>query len=201
MRSADPFTKLVSATLLALLLASLPTSTVHAQKRPPSRQLTVAVADRTDAGEFAGTWFFQTRSTKWAVWLRVEDGVPQMMLQYLNRDRGEGFKTDWQSVATYVFNQKVGEFRLEFTHRDENVMEGEWYWRLGTEGVSSTVRTETAKVRFYRAGMGRQLVLRFEDYRREYVSIEGEETVLEAIQAWTFHQSSRRLVEWEELPF
>jgi hypothetical protein len=182
-----------------LLTGLLVPSLVLSQKRPPSQQITVRSPERTDAGDWSGTWFYQTRGEKWALWLRETDGLPEMRLQFQSQERGENFKTDWQSVAHYAKDGKTGEFRLSFDRRDANIMSGDWLWRFGTDGVDPLVREETASFRFYRAGLGRQLVLRFGDFKREY---RGEETLTLTSQvAWTFHKSSRRLVRWQELPF
>ena len=200
MQRADRTTRLLAAMLCVVLAGLLLPSIVQAQKRPPSRQLAVASPDRTDAGEWSGTWFYHTRSEKWALWMRETDGVPEMKLQYLNKDRAENFKTDWHTIARYSHRESKGLCQLTFNRRDENVIQGDWYWEVGTEDDDSTARIETATFRIYRAGLGRQLVLRFEDFERRYIS--GDEDLrIAAMQAWTFHKASRRLVLWNELPF
>jgi len=192
-------TRLLSGVLACVLGGLLLPSTAHSQKRPPSRQVTVRSPERTDGGEWSGTWFYHTRGEKWAIWLRESDGVPELMMQFQSQDRGENFKTDWLSVAHYARRGKKGEFRLEIDRRDTNIIAGDWIWTYGTDGEDAVVRAETASFRIYRAGRGRQLVLRFKDFKREY---RGEQELTISSQlAWTFHKASRRQVRWLELPF
>jgi hypothetical protein len=63
---------------------------------------TVTAPDRTDAGEWDGTWFYVTRARKMALWIRTEDGQPRMKLRLLGQSGGlESFTTDWDSQAEY----------------------------------------------------------------------------------------------------
>lgn len=186
--------------LLCVLAALASPSLLPAQENPPPlKASTVSSPGRTDAGEWSGTWYYKSRTEKWALWMREHDGVPELKFQYLDYDQGENFITDWTAVSRYAAREMKGLFEPRFRTRDSDVIEGDWFWQLGTPGVDGSVRTETATFDMYRSARGRQLVLRFHDFERVY---EGRRVYrLAAEQAWTFHKASRRLVRWQELPF
>jgi len=192
--------RLILAALFLSIFVPLVLPPVHSQQpRVPREKRSYSAPARTDAGEWGGTWFYQTHKEKWALWLRVEDGVPEVKFQFQNYDQGENFITDWQTVSHYASKEKKGLFKPIFDQRDIDLITGEWFWQLGTAEVDRAVRTETASFEMYRSGRGRQLVLALAGFERVY---EGSRTYrLAAEQAWTFHKASRRLVDWNELPF
>ena len=59
-----------------VLLCALP---VVGQVTNPGRQGTM-IPERTDAGEWYGTWYYVQRDFKMAMWIRMEDGSPQVMV-------------------------------------------------------------------------------------------------------------------------
>jgi hypothetical protein len=191
--------KRFSFTLILFILAALAMPSDSLAQDPNSMKTTVLSPDRSDTGEWTGTWYYKTRTDKWALWIRETDGVPELKFQYQDYDQGENFISDWTALSRYAAKGKSGYFKIDFKRRDANVIEGDWFWQLGVPEVDSSVRTETATIEMYRALRGRQLVLRFHDFERIY---EGRKVYrLAAEQAWTFHKASRRLARWQELPF
>ena len=178
----------------ALLIAALFAVVTHAQ-RFPSRQ-GIDIPDRTDAGDFYGTWYFVMRDAKVAIWIQEKKGQPKVKLQYLNTGTAESFATDWSGHADYIFGNKTGEFDFEILESDENTIRVHWVWHLG---IGMVRRTETAWIRVFRAGDGRALVLDFEDLERVDAGVSG--SYLAYPQIWVFRKASKNQRRWEELPF
>jgi hypothetical protein len=158
----------------------------------------VTAPDRTDAGEWDGTWFYVTRARKMALWIRTEDGKPRMKLRLLGQSGGlESFTTDWDSQAEYQAADRRGAFTLKFDQRDENTITGSWTWNVQTKDAA---RDETADFTIYRAGWGRQLIWKIENLRQEF---SGNATARGDAQhvVWLFRKASRREALWSELPF
>ena len=151
---------------------------------------------RTDAGNWAGTWYYVNRDSKVVIWIREADGGPQVKLRYLNSGRGEGFETDWLGKSDYSFRGRPGTFELDLTERGETTIRGKWNWELGK---GDEVRVETARITMFRSGNGRSLVLNFEDLHRYLTS--NPAASIKAPQVWTFRKASNNERLWEELPF
>jgi len=158
----------------------------------------VSAPERTDAGEWTGTWYYASRIRKMALWIREERGEVQIRLRLLGQAGSrESFVTDWNGRSEYVYAAKPASFALEIDESDENTVTGRWVWDLGTEELG---RSETANVTIYRAGHGRQMVWAFKNFRHDYRGSDAQATELENV-IWTFHKASRHQALWEELPF
>jgi hypothetical protein len=189
---------ILAVTVLALCAATL-APTALAQYR--AKNFGLRFPGRTDAGRWEGTWYYLNRSEKWGLWIREQEGVPELKLRHLNVDKAESFTTDWTTTMDYVHEGRIGEFRISFTERDENIIVGDWHWKLGKEGVDDLVRIETARITMYRTGDGRQIVLKFDDFERVYKKGDDNALRFDPPVAWTFHKASRREARWAELPF
>jgi len=132
-----------------------------------------------------------------AMWIKTEDGVPQLKFQFLSTSSSEGFVTDWTTVAKYEMPSSKGEFSMNVKNRDADLIEGRWDWRLVAEKSS---RAEEGDYRMYRTGDGRFFVMDFDDYRKTLIGKRGER-VFTTHPSWTFQKVSKRLVLWDELPF
>lgn len=152
---------------------------------------------RNDQGIWDGTWVYLNRDVNVALWIRTENGLPQVKLRSLNRLTGEGFETDWEGQSSYIHDGWPGIFSLTLDERDANTMNGTWLWEI-TMGNSS--RIETANVSFYRALDGRHLVLTFDDFKRTR-RIDDKVMVIPVNHFWSFRKVSARLAVWDELPF
>jgi hypothetical protein len=181
---------LAAAAVLAVALAGA--ATVFAQVSREGAEL----PDRTNAGDWVGTWYFVTRDTHMALWIREDGKKPELRIQYMNTSRAESFITDWNCKASYRFRNKPGLFSFEITERDENTMRGKWRWDLGQGELR---RSETAWVNLYRAGDGRTLVMNFEDLERFHGGMIGSYMAYQ--QVWAFRKASNHQRRWEELPF
>lgn len=157
----------------------------------------VRIPDPTEAGVWDGTWWYLSRDAEIAIWLRTENGKPELKLRYASRFAPEDFTTDWNGSAEYETKDGQGVFALHLDERDENSLKGTWDWKLD---LPNSGRIETAKVELYRSGTGRQLVIRFDEMK--LVLIRGDrESTIPIKQALTFRKASKRLLRWEELPF
>ena len=197
-------TRTIRATILTTLLsvaasgvlATQPDDAVEGPFTDWGRTAT-KLPESTTAGTWDGTWYHVSRDFRVALWFRTVEGAPQLKLQYMSLAIPEGFLTDWETDAEYVVRENPGKFDLDLERRDAGELAGSWHWVLtAPEGT----RTETAKIRFYRAGDGRYLVLQFEDFERK-VDRDGKVTRLAVKPVWTFEKASNRLALWDELPF
>lgn len=151
----------------------------------------------SNAGTWDGTWMYVNRDARMVMWIKSEDGAPQVKFQYLSTSSSEGFATDWTAEAEYTMPLAQGRFSMNVKKRDANVIEGHWDWHLDAEKSS---RTEEGDYRMYRTGDGRFFVMDFTDYHKTLVGTRGER-VFTTHPSWTFQKVSKRLVLWDELPF
>lgn len=187
---------IVPAALAALLL--LPLSSAQEGAVEQFRRSAVNTPEPTDAGSWDGTWYYISRDQKMALWIRTTDGKPELQLQYFGFAMAENFVTDWNCHAEYeVKNLYPGRFDMHITERDENSIKGSLDWVLT---IGDTTRSEKGDFIMYRAGVGRSIVIKFDNYARTE-SMGTERKSWRPQQAWTFRKASKRLVLWEELPF
>lgn len=157
----------------------------------------VRVPERTDAGNWDGTYWYVSRDLHVAMWIRTTDGLPEIRLQMLHLVGPEEFLTDWKGEATYEARNGEGDFAMLLGERDANTIKGSWSWNLR---VGDSVRRQLGEVTLFRSGVGREVVVLFDPYK-VYLGKIGEENWREVDQVWTFRKASTRLVRWEELPF
>ena len=155
------------------------------------------VIEASNEGVWDGTWYYVNRDSRMVMWIKTEDGVPQIKFQYTSTASSEGFVTDWNGNAKYTLPSADGSFSLNIEKRDADVVEGRWDWRL--EGENSS-RVEQGDYRMYRTGDGRFFVIDFSDFSKTMTGRKGKR-VFETHPAWTFKKASKRLVLADELPF
>ena len=155
---------------------------------------TVAVA--SSQGNWDGTWFYVSRDRRMALWIKTENGVPQVKLRYQSLASTEGFETDWDGNATYEVQEAQGKFSLGLKKRDADAIEGHWDWQLAK---GKGTRVEIGDFRMVRTGDGRYLAMSFDDLRR-HVRGSLEKEYGSAVSL-TFIKVSKRLALWDELPF
>jgi hypothetical protein len=187
---------LAFAIVLAALAIAVP---VSAQiESPRFGRLGLSAPERTDAGDWYGTWFYVSRTRKMAMWIREEDGEPRLKLRLEERyDPKLSFTTEWNSKVAYTRAGLLANFELEIEQADENTIAGRWVWKTRTDGAG---RTELADFTIYRTGWGRQFVWKFENARQENV-VGGAGAPVPEEYLWTFRKASRRQALWAELPF
>jgi hypothetical protein len=182
----------VLVTAALILAAALP---VASQGFPGST--TLVYPERTDAGEWFGTWYYISRDAKIAIWIRTTDGLPEVKMQYFAFGTAEQFETDWQGHAEYEFKRRYpGVFDMKIEERDADTIKGRWEWTLEMENT----RIERGDFTMYRAGHGRSFVMKFDNYER-IVIVDGHESVWRTDQVLSFRKISKRLARWVELPF
>lgn len=185
-----------AAIAVAALLVVLAATVLPALAQGISGRPGFDLPGRTDAGEWAGTWYYVNRDSQIALWLRDTKKGPELRIRYMNTGRAEGFQTDWNGQAEYHHHGKIGNFHLDITQRDAKTIKGKWTWTLG---LNDKARSETARVTMYRAGDGRALVMNFDDLER---FLSGNAAAhMTYSQVWTFRKVSRNERRWEELPF
>ena len=150
---------------------------------------------RTDAGEWAGTWFYVSRIEKMVLWIRTENGRPEARIRYQSKVSPEYFETDWSGEVDYHVAGRPSAFAFTLTEWDENTLRGTWDWAAPVPQMS---RTETGRFIMYRGGNGRDLVIAFEEYLRVN-NRGGRETRYDKPTSWSFRKVSKRLALWEEV--
>ena len=182
----------------ALVLAAVATpGLLPAQTESPFYGRTqLTRPERTDAGDWYGTWYYISRSRKMALWIRTKDGQPEVKLRLQERASSRlSFTTDWDTRADYNHSGVQGQFSLDIENRDENTITGKWIWDSRTSAGGSG---EAAEFTIYRSGYGRQLVMHLQNVEHKQVS----RTVQRLPElVWTFKKASRRTALWGELPF
>ena len=181
----------------ALLATALPSSPSRAQS-PLIGKHTVESPDRTDAGDWEGTWYYVSRIRKMALWIRENDGEIKIKVRIEGAaGKSESVTTDWDSKGEFVQTGKPGSFRLEFDHTDADTISGRWIWDYGSPELG---KSERAEFTMFRAGYGRQLVWQFKDFEHKNW---GGERVSQRVDdvVWTLQKVSRREALWGELPF
>jgi hypothetical protein len=185
---------LVVASLVAAGLVAFP---VLGQKKDIWGIHGLRVPEPTNDGVWDGTWWYVNRDSKVAMWIRTVDGTPEVKFQYANRMASEMFTTDWNAQADYSTYNGTGSFAMTFTERTADSIKAGWDWVLV---VGKTNRKQRGKIRVFRTGTGRQMVMHFTEFEFAIGPIDTAPWQA-AEQAWTFRKASKRLVRWEELPF
>jgi hypothetical protein len=183
--------------LAVLLAAPLFWSPCQAQSHLLDRH-TVQAPERTDAGDWVGTWYYVSRIRKMVLWVRENNGEIKIKVRIAgSAGKSESVTTDWDSQGEYVQSGKPGSFRLEFDQRDADTITGRWIWDYGSPEVG---KSERAEFTMYRGGHGRQLVWKFKDFEHKNWGGERNSQRLDDV-VWTLQKVSRREALWGEMPF
>jgi hypothetical protein len=180
------------------LVAAFLCPAVLAQKVPSyTGQVGVYVPERTEAGSWDGTWYYQSALVKMVLWMRTRRGKVEAKLRYEGVRGPLTFETDWTGASSYYTDASPSSFAMKFGKTAPADIEGSWDW---TTRYRSTSRSETGKFDLYRARDGRTLVVKFGEY--ELVTIrEGKTARVTTPPVWTFLKASKREVLWDEIPF
>ena len=178
--------------VVVLLVLSVPSGAQDPEHMTTYGRSKVRAPERTDAGDWAGTWFYINKRRKMALWMRVEEGTPKLKLRV--QERGKNMSTDWDGQSSYDVGSEPGEYSMTIDQRDDKTISGNWVWSVGNPGEGWK---ETADFSIYRTGRGRQMVMRIENWERD---VAGNLRSLK-LQIWTFQKASRREALWGELPF
>lgn len=195
MRRIDPRCFAVLAAFLATaLFACIPIA--EAQDRDFGRT-THNIGERTTAGNWDGTWIYRNRDQKIAIWIRTVDGLPQAKLRMIMNSTAETFETGWDGMVSYIFKKANSSFAMPLEPSDENQIRGSWNWMVD-KGSSS--REEVGTFELYRVDAGRNLVMEFDSFEKIYRRGD-EERSRPSLRILTFDKVSRRMAQWDELPF
>lgn len=154
--------------------------------------------EMTTEGTFAGTWVYVSRERRIAMWIRLDDaGRPEARFQVFGVGIGESFRTDWTGRAEYVLAGAPAKFEAVARERDPDRVLGTWNWSVQGENAG---RLERGSFEMYRTEDGRKIALVFPDFERS-VRDGDREKMWSQPHTIAFIKVSKRLVQWEELPF
>ena len=162
----------------------------------PERQM-IQKDDPTSAGSFDGTWLYVNRDSRFALWVRTKNGVPQVKLQFQSLASPEAFESDWDGKAIYYMAGNPVTFELKLGESNVDRIVGKWSWVLT---VGNSLRRETADIVIYRTVYGRTLLMDFENYEKTITS-GGKNKIMKAPVIWNWVKISNRDILWDELPF
>jgi hypothetical protein len=191
-RRASTLCALLAVAALALALA--PPARAQGGDRDFGKE-SIIVPERTDAGVWDGTWSFVSRDNRMVLWLRTQNGKPELKLQYQSLANAEAFETDWTGRSSYYLAGEPATFECVLTQRDANTLQGNWNWKLEFEDSG---RVEVGTFTIYRAGDGRQLVMRFDKLERQ-LRRRDEVKRYQMNTSWTFTKASKRILLWDEV--
>ena len=154
-------------------------------------------AEPTTAGSFDGTWMYVNRDSRYALWIRTKDGVPQVKLQYQSLSTPEAFESDWDGKAVYYLAGNPVNFDLKLGKATKDQILGTWSWDLK---IDASARHENADVVIYRTHYGRTILMDFQNFVRT-VTRNGKDAVMKTPINWTWNKVSKRELLWDELPF
>lgn len=149
----------------------------------------------TDKGNWHGTWTYVSREGRTALWIDTSGDRIRVKVQYQGTSRPEGFVSDWDGNATYIFAGEPGTFDISITEANENRIDGTWFWDVQFENVG---RSERGTFALHRVADGRQMLMDFSEYER--VLRKGEKVSrFDGPIAWTFRKVSKRIALWDEV--
>ena len=187
------------AALAGVLLGGASGSSA-AEPEPIHGATAVTAPDRSDAGNWTGTWYYVSRTHRIALWLREDGEQLQIRLQLQSSQMSsvdESFLTDWNGVAEYAPHGRPAKFALRIAEHDKNTIRGTWNWEVDRGGKGFS---EHADFSVYRAGAGRLLVWKMENLSRETDNASKTKPLDEVV--WVFDKVSQRpAVLWSELPY
>jgi hypothetical protein len=160
------------------------------------RQL-VQIDEPSTAGSFDGTWMYVNRDSRFALWIRTKDGVPQVKIQYQSLASPEAFESDWDGKSNYFMAGNPVTFELKVGEGSVDRIVGKWSWVLT---VDNDMRREVSDLVIYRSAYGRNLVMDFQNYERT-ITGGGKNKIMQAPQVWNWIKISNRELLWDELPF
>jgi len=187
----------VLLTLIALGLSTGFGALDAGAQRPRSSRPAAPKQDRpaTNKGNWHGTWTYVNRDGRTAMWIDTSKDEIRVKVQYQGISVPEGFVTDWDGSATYIFAGEPGTFEIKITEATENRIRGTWFWDVQFESIG---RSERGVFTLYRVGDGRQLVIDFSEF--EQVLRKGEKISRhDSPAAWGFKKVSKRIVLWDEV--
>ena len=149
----------------------------------------------TDKGRWHGTWTYVHRDGRTAMWIDTSGDEVRVKVQYQGLSIPEGFVTDWDGSATYIFAGEPGTFEMKITEASDSRIHGTWFWDVQFETVG---RSERGVFTLYRVGDGRQLVVDFSEFQK--VLRKGEKiSRYDGGASWDFKKISKRIVLWDEV--
>ena len=100
-------TILATALIAAAALSAAPARSASS----PYGEMGVFAGDRTNAGDWTGTWIYVWRDGRMALWLRPgKDGKLEARFQFQSTSSPETFETDWSGKSTYYLSGEPATF-------------------------------------------------------------------------------------------
>ena len=183
--------------LLCWLSALVPAGAGPTPPTHPGRP-GVFIPEATNAGNWEGTWYFNSVDSKMALWMRTRRSKTEMKLRYDSGLAPVSFETDWSGNATYYAFEKPATFRCKLTKLTPERIEGSWSWDYQFQSMG---RSEKGTFTLFRAMDGRILVFKFDTYELTETK-NGATGRSNTLPAWTFAKASKFPdALWDELPF
>jgi hypothetical protein len=129
------------------------------------------------------------------MWIDTSGDRIRLKVQYQGISIPEGFVTDWDGNATYIFAGEPGTFEMKITEANENRIRGTWFWDVQFETLG---RSERGVFTLYRVGDGRRLVLDFSEFEK-VLRRDDKVSRFNGPVAWGFKKISKRIVKWDEV--
>jgi hypothetical protein len=162
-----------------------------------NEKVLISLDEPTTAGSFDGTWLYVNRDSRFGIWIREKDGLPQVKVQYQSLANPEAFETDWDGKALYYLGEHPVTFELKLTERTADRIQGKWSWVLDGGDAS---RKETADVVLFRTDYGRTMQINFQNFERViYNGVKNK--IMRTPMVWTWNKISKRELMWDEFPF
>ncbi len=162
-----------------------------------SGQMGVYLPERTQEGDWDGTWYYTSVEMKMVLWLRTHKGKTAMKLKYESGQRPVTFETDWNGDASYYTAEKPATFQVHVTKSDPGQIEGTWFWETQ---YGRFPRIEQGTFVLFRALDGRTMMFKFTDFELS-MSRQGQPYRSNLPPLWTFLKASKRQALWDEIPF
>jgi hypothetical protein len=153
--------------------------------------------EETDAGVFDGAWMYVNRDMRFAMWIKTQDGLPKVRLQYQSLSGPEAFESDWDGKALYYMAGNPVTFEFKLGECTGNRIVGKWSWVLV---VGNSMRKETADIVLYRTGYGRTVLMDFQNYEKT-ITENAKNKIMRAPMVWNWVKISNRELLWDEFPF
>ena len=161
----------------------------------------------TTRGSFEGTWFRVEPGVKQVVQLRRAAGGKTWEFRfYWNTTEGFSFDTNWQPRTEVSFRGFGAVFETELLQDRSTDNELKLRFVRRQEAPRKSILREKGEARLYRMGDGRSLVW-FQPLVQETVIGEPIGAYEEGPQRstgerlWIFSKASRRLLQWDEMPW
>jgi hypothetical protein len=153
----------------------------------------------TERGNWNGSWYLFNRDERIALFVRSENGAPQIRLRYQHRSRPDAFETDWEGSGAYFVSGQPATFELKIAEHSDTLIRGTLSWNFPL--LAGSRETRSGEFKLYRTENGRKMLMDFDVMHFDLVRPESGTQSRSSFWRWVFLKASKRVALWEELPF